>query len=94
MRPANATIVTIFVIAIIAIPLFLLLSNTDKQTLISKQQPTPVATSPTPQPLSSSSADAELSSVDASITASLTQLDTDVQSISQINSTQDSTTGL
>lgn len=59
-----------------------------------KSDTTQIPVSPTQPPLNLQSADEKLEQTDADIQKALTQFDTDLNTVSRIDSAQDSTTGL
>ena len=86
------TILSLLIIIVAAIPL-LLLSNT-AGTKKSNPNNAIATASPTPAPLTQSNADAQLSQQEANMQQVLDQMDKDLQSVANINSSQDSTSGL
>lgn len=85
------TLISLFIIVLAAIPLLLLSNSANKKTATS---PTPVATSPSQEPLSASNVEPTLSATDTQMQQTLNQADVDLKAAAQIDTTQDSTTGL
>ena len=84
------TIISLIIIIVAAIPLYLL----SKKTPSTPPTTTTVVTSPSPEPLTPDNADETLQKADTSIQSALDQTSTDLNAVSQIDSSQDSTTGL
>ncbi|MGH7245816.1 MAG: hypothetical protein ACREGI_02695 [Candidatus Levyibacteriota bacterium] len=92
------TIISIIIVIAAAIPLFLL-SVKNKKAMTPQEQMTnqtmQQTASPSPLPtLTQQNADSQLNQTDQQVQNSMNQTDTDLQSINQIDTTQDSTTGL
>lgn len=94
MGKYKALLIFLFLLIVIAIPVYLLLStkavskHIAYNQLIPTQQPSPTVT-----PLTPSSADTTLSATDTQIQITLNQVDADLQSVNAINSSQDTTSG-
>jgi len=85
------TLISLLIIILAAIPL-LLLSNTG--TKPSTTQKIATSPSPTASPVTTSNVDPTLTQVDTDMQKALNQVDIDLQSVSQVDASKDSTTGL
>ncbi len=86
------TIISLCVILIALIPLLLLAKNKKaQQPTIATLQPT---TTPTPIPLTQQNAQPTISATDQQIQNALTQSNQDINSVNQVDSSQDSVAGL
>lgn len=91
------TLVSVFIILIAAIPLVLLGKENQKLSMhptTNTNQASNIAPSPTPQALTSQNADQTFNQTDIQIQSNLNQMDTDINSINQIDTSQDNTSGL
>lgn len=87
------TIISLFVILLAAVPLILLSSKKPAQPTQQAVVNTPTAT-PTVAPLTPQNAATSFSSTNAQIQTSLNQANTDLNSLNQIDTSQDSVNGL
>lgn len=100
MEPTNSsffkkykfTLISLFIIVLAAIPL-LLLSNTGSKPKTT-QTAQVVSPTPTSTPVTTSNVEPTLTQVDTDMQTTLNQVDTDLQSVSQVDTTKDSTSGL
>lgn len=90
MQKYKFTIISLIIILIAAIPLLLLSKKTSPKPISQTIQ----AVSPTTAPLTPQNADTTLDQEDQQIQQSLNQTDTDLNTVSQIDTSQDSTAGL
>lgn len=83
------TLISLFIILLAAVPLILFSKNESK-----KQSPQALpAVSPTTTPLTVTSVEPTLAQTDTNIQQAITQFDSDIKA-SQVDSSQDATTGL
>lgn len=87
------TLISLFIILLAAIPL-LVLSNKKPTTQQPTSQTAVVSPTPTVVPLTASNADTTFNKADQQMQQTLNQADTDLQTVNQINTSQDSTSGL
>ncbi|HEX7042074.1 MAG TPA: hypothetical protein VF189_02400 [Patescibacteria group bacterium] len=87
MQKYKFTIISLIIIIVAAIPLLLL----SKKPNTSMTQPTP---SPTVAPLNEQNADSTLETEDQQIKQAMDQTTVDLNAVSQIDTSQDSTAGL
>lgn len=90
MQKYKFTIISLVIIIVAAIPLILLSKKTNTQPVA----PTTQSATPTVAPLTPQNADTTLEQQDQQIQQSLNQTDTDLNAVSQIDASQDSTAGL
>ena len=92
------TLLALAVVLIAAVPLLLLSNTASKpkvvQPLITQNASQGSVVSPTTAPLTTDNADSTFSQSDTQIQSTLNQMDTDLQQESQVDSSQDSTSGL
>lgn len=87
------TVISLFIILLAAIPLIILSNRGKKEITVQTVTPSPML-SPTMTPLSPQNADSTFNSADTQMQQATTQMDQDLQSVNQIDTTQDSTNGL
>lgn len=84
------TIISLCIILVALVPLIFLAKNSKKPT----PQPVAEITTPTPEAMTPQNAAPTLDAIDTKIQTALDQSNTDLQQSSQVDSSQDSTTGL
>jgi len=92
MQKYTFTFISLFLLALIAIPLFLLSRKPQPQIGIVTQPS--ITVSPTSAPLTTSNVDPTLAAQDTQMQQTLSQVDTDMKAADAIDSSQDSTAGL
>jgi len=95
LQKYKLTLISLFVIVLAAIPLLLLSNTASKKPAPMAHEMTQSPTiSPTAAPMTAQNAEPTLTTADTQIQNTMNQMDKDLQSVNQIDTSQDSTTGL
>lgn len=92
MQKYTFTFISLFILALVAIPLFLF-SRKPQHQIATVTHPT-VFASPTPAPLTTTNVEPTLGAQDSQLQQTLDQADSDMKAADAIDSSQDSTAGL